>query len=81
MTLDGRVEADASIMNGSNLVYGACGAVPRVKNPICLAYDIYEKQLDPLPLGMYIVWYFIGGWDLIDKKENNEKNCFPYFET
>ncbi|CAG9769640.1 unnamed protein product [Ceutorhynchus assimilis] len=52
LTLDGTVEGDASVMNGENLMFGACGAVRKIKNPICLAYDIYQKQLEPLPLGL-----------------------------
>lgn len=39
-------------MDGTTLLSGGCGAVPKVKNPICLAYDIYQKQLTELPLGL-----------------------------
>ncbi|KAL1500866.1 hypothetical protein ABEB36_006291 [Hypothenemus hampei] len=52
LTLEGLVEADASTMNGENLVFGACGAVRNVKNPICLAYNINQEQLKTLPLGL-----------------------------
>ncbi|XP_030765987.1 threonine aspartase 1 [Sitophilus oryzae] len=52
LTLEGYVECDASIMNGENLKFGACGAVRKVKNPIVLAHDIYEKQSTTLPLGL-----------------------------
>ncbi|XP_048516963.1 threonine aspartase 1 isoform X2 [Dendroctonus ponderosae] len=52
LTLDGTVEGDASVMNGENLLFAACGAVRRIKNPICLAYDIYQRQLEPTPLGL-----------------------------
>lgn len=52
LTLDGTVECDASIMNGKNLLFGACGAVRKIKNPISLAYDINQKQMDQMPLGL-----------------------------
>ncbi|KAJ3641214.1 hypothetical protein Zmor_027729 [Zophobas morio] len=52
LTMDGRVEGDASVMDGRTLIYGGCGAVRNVKNPIHLAYDICVKQLTPLPLGL-----------------------------
>lgn len=52
LTLQGYVEGDASIMNGKTLIYGGCGAVRKVKNPIELAYDICIKQSDDLPLGL-----------------------------
>lgn len=55
LTLEGNIECDASVMNGENLIFGACGAVRRVKNPICLAHDIYKRQLLPLPLGKFIL--------------------------
>ncbi|RZF33798.1 hypothetical protein LSTR_LSTR013686 [Laodelphax striatellus] len=51
LTLDGRVECDASVMDGSNLQFGACGAVTRVKNPVLLAQTLCKKQLEPLSLG------------------------------
>lgn len=52
LTLDGTVEGDASIMNGKNLIFGACGAVRKIKNPISLAYNISQKQLGIMPLGL-----------------------------
>ncbi|XP_050314263.1 threonine aspartase 1 [Anthonomus grandis grandis] len=60
LTLDGRVEDEASIMNGSNLVFGACGVVSQAKNPICLAYDIYRRQLTPQALGLAPVSLLVG---------------------
>ncbi|XP_066256948.1 threonine aspartase 1 [Euwallacea similis] len=60
LTLDGTVEGDASIMNGENLVFGACGAVRKVKNPISLAFDIYQKQFDPMPLGLVAPSLMVG---------------------
>lgn len=44
LTWDGKIECDASIMDGSNLQYGACTNVSNVKNPIQLARNICEKQ-------------------------------------
>lgn len=46
------MENDASIMDGKTLLYGGCGAVQKVKNPIELAYDICIKQSHDLPLGL-----------------------------
>lgn len=39
-------------MDGSTLLYGGCGAVKKVKNPIELAHDICIKQCHGLPLGL-----------------------------
>lgn len=52
LTMQGIVETDASIMDGKTLLYGGCGAVQKVKNPIELAYDICIKQNSDLPLGL-----------------------------
>lgn len=52
LTINGIVETDASIMDGTTLHYGGCGAVRKVKNPIELAYDICDKQRTKLPLGL-----------------------------
>ncbi|XP_005181785.1 threonine aspartase 1 [Musca domestica] len=41
---DGYVQCDASIMNGSNLHFGACTNVSTVKNPIQLARMLCEGQ-------------------------------------
>ncbi|XP_039288122.1 threonine aspartase 1 isoform X2 [Nilaparvata lugens] len=51
LTWDGRVECDASVMDGSNLQFGACAAVSKVKNPVLLAQTLCKKQLEPLSLG------------------------------
>ena len=42
LNLDGRVECDAIVMNGSTLRSGAAAALQRVKNPIQLARKIFE---------------------------------------
>ncbi|KAF8894041.1 nucleophile aminohydrolase [Infundibulicybe gibba] len=42
LTLDGRVECDAAIMDGSSGGFGSAGAVAGVKNPITLARVVLE---------------------------------------
>jgi len=44
LTLNGTVECDASIMDGSNLQFGAVGAVSGIKNPVLLAKRLCEQQ-------------------------------------
>jgi L-asparaginase / beta-aspartyl-peptidase len=43
LTLDGRVECDAIVMNGSTLRAGAASTLQRVKNPIRVARKILES--------------------------------------
>lgn len=38
----GKIQLDASIMNGANLAAGAVAAVSRLKNPICLARHVLD---------------------------------------
>lgn len=52
MYLTGKVECDASVMDGHTLRHGAVGAVPGVKNPVLLARQILEAQSHPLPGGL-----------------------------
>ncbi|CAH0552575.1 unnamed protein product [Brassicogethes aeneus] len=52
LSTNGVIELDASVMDGRELVYGGCGAIRKIKNPIELAYDICVKQSKPLPLGL-----------------------------
>eukprot|EP01025_Chloroclados_australasicus_P055942 TRINITY_DN6868_c0_g1_i1.p1 TRINITY_DN6868_c0_g1~~TRINITY_DN6868_c0_g1_i1.p1 ORF type:complete len:416 (-),score=52.93 TRINITY_DN6868_c0_g1_i1:549-1727(-) len=47
LTLDGHVECDASIMDGSGL-FGAVGAVRGVKNTIQLSYKLLQESVKPL---------------------------------
>lgn len=57
LTLDGMVECDASVMDGSSLLYGSCGAVSGIKNPVKLAKLICDKQrINQLPLGRIPPW-------------------------
>jgi taspase (threonine aspartase 1) len=44
LTYDGNVECDASVMDGSNLQYGAVGAITGVKNPIEVANYLCRFQ-------------------------------------
>lgn len=44
LTLDGTVECDASVMDGSSLQFGAVGAVSGIKNPVLLAKRLCEQQ-------------------------------------
>ncbi|XP_044261710.1 threonine aspartase 1 [Tribolium madens] len=60
LTNEGTVETDASIMDGRTLIYGGCGALKNVKNPIELAYDICVKQLEPLPFGLIPPSFLVG---------------------
>lgn len=46
------METDAAIMDGKTLLYGGCGAIQNVKNPIELAYDICIKQTETQPMGL-----------------------------
>lgn len=48
----GKVECDASVMDGHTLRHGAVGAVPGVKNPVLLARQILDAQSHPLPGGL-----------------------------
>lgn len=52
LTLEGKVECDASVMDGKTLLFGAVGALSGVKNPVQVAHRLVEdQQLGPLPLG------------------------------
>ncbi|CAO3573957.1 unnamed protein product [Mortierella alpina] len=52
LNLDGHVECDASIMNGTTLGFGSVGAVSEFKNPISVAARILEESdKGPLSLG------------------------------
>ncbi|XP_068086108.1 threonine aspartase 1 isoform X2 [Anabrus simplex] len=60
LTWDGRVECDASVMDGENLVHGAIGAVPGVKNPVFLARHLCLKQNARLALGRVPPSFLVG---------------------
>ena len=43
LTIDGQIEMDASIMDGSNLKTGAVAAIRNVANPIQVARLVMDK--------------------------------------
>ncbi|KAH6695808.1 threonine aspartase [Plectosphaerella plurivora] len=49
LSIDGTVECDATIVDYLGRS-GACGAVPNIRNPICLAKLILDKSTQPLTL-------------------------------
>lgn len=51
LTLNGTVECDASVMDGSSLQFGAVGAVSGIKNPVLLAKRLCEQQSIKFPYG------------------------------
>jgi L-asparaginase / beta-aspartyl-peptidase len=51
LTLDGRVQLDAIIMDGSTLKAGAVAAVERIRNPIRLARCVLEKSQHMMLVG------------------------------
>lgn len=51
LTWDGKIECEASIMDGLTLQYGACTNVNNIKNPIKLAKMLCEKQSSLLKFG------------------------------
>ena len=44
LTFDGKVECDASVMDGSTLNFGAVGAISGVKNPVDVAKHLCQQQ-------------------------------------
>lgn len=52
LTYDGEVECDASVMDGTTLTFGGCGAVSKLQNPIELAYTICINQRKQSPIGL-----------------------------
>jgi beta-aspartyl-peptidase (threonine type) len=51
LTDDGRIEMDASVMQGTTLAAGAVGAVERVKNPVLLARAVMDDGRHVLLVG------------------------------
>lgn len=56
-TSDGRVEMDASIMEGSRLSAGAVGAVERIQNPIRLARAVMDDTRHLLLVGPHALQF------------------------
>ncbi|XP_066956202.1 threonine aspartase 1 [Macrobrachium rosenbergii] len=77
LTADGRVECDASIMDGRTLRHGAVGAVPGVRNPILLARQILEAQSQPLPGGLVPPSFLAGSGAQVWAASNNVETCEP----
>lgn len=51
LTVNGTVECDASVMDGTNLQFGAIGAVSGIKNPVFLAKRLCEQQSKKIGYG------------------------------
>ncbi|XP_014486523.1 PREDICTED: threonine aspartase 1-like isoform X1 [Dinoponera quadriceps] len=60
LTLNGTVECDASVMDGSSLQFGAVGAVSGIKNPILLAKRLCEQQSIKFPYGRIPPSFLVG---------------------
>ena len=57
---NGFVECDASLMDGSDLKWGAVGALQGIKNPIKAAECVLRGQLNELPLGLISPTILVG---------------------
>ncbi|EFN89863.1 Threonine aspartase 1 [Harpegnathos saltator] len=60
LTLNGTVECDASVMDGSSLQFGAVGAVSGIKNPVLLAKRLCEQQSIKFPYGRIPPSFLVG---------------------
>ncbi|KAK4883257.1 hypothetical protein RN001_006576 [Aquatica leii] len=90
LTTKGQVEGDAAIMDGKTLLYGGCGAIQKVKNPIELAYDICIKQEEALPMGLVPPSLLVGeggfhhaksaGLEIVKNKELISAKAFRQFK-
>ncbi|XP_037930346.1 threonine aspartase 1-like [Teleopsis dalmanni] len=91
---DGRVQCDASIMNGANLQFGACTDVSNVKNPIQLARVICDGQSRLLSMDRLPPMIMAGtgaeqfaeemGCDIIDPKDlisSKAKFAYNHYKT
>lgn len=52
LTTDGKVECDASLMEGQNMHFGAVGAASGIKNPISAARSLCQFQSIKREFGM-----------------------------
>jgi len=61
LTESGTLEMDAGIMDGKNLLFGAVGAISRIKNPIRVARKLVDEQAKGLlPLGRVPPGFLVG---------------------
>lgn len=60
LTLEGTVECDASVMDGTTLQFGAVGAVSGIKNPILLAKRLCEHQAVKIAYGRIPPSFLVG---------------------
>ncbi|CAH0393496.1 unnamed protein product [Bemisia tabaci] len=77
LSFTGRVECDASIMDGQTMNVGSVGAVPGVQNPILLAKRICEKQQQKLPCGLVPPSFLVGKGAYLWAKTNDIKTVEP----
>ncbi|XP_055332959.1 threonine aspartase 1-like isoform X1 [Paramacrobiotus metropolitanus] len=81
LTRDGTVECDASVMESSNNLFGACGAVKGVKNPVLLAREILHQQMSPRD-GLVAPMIFVGdGAVQFAKSQNVETVDLSFHQT
>lgn len=52
LSLKGTVECDASLMNGSSLLWAGVGSLPNIKNPIVIAKGLYDSQKEETVCGL-----------------------------
>ncbi|KAJ3344345.1 exosome non-catalytic core subunit rrp40 [Gonapodya sp. JEL0774] len=82
LTLDGRVECDASVMCGKSGAFGALGAVPGVKNPVLGAHVLMAQdaagalpggRVPPMLLAGKGAWRFCkdAGLQVFEKTKSN----------
>ena len=61
LTESGTVEMDAGLMDGNSLLFGAVGAITKIKNPILVAKKLVEEQKKGLlPLGRVPPGFLVG---------------------
>jgi len=61
LTESGTLEMDAGLMDGSNLLFGAVGAITEIKNPIRVARKLVDEQARGLlPLGRVPPGFLVG---------------------
>ncbi|XP_046613467.1 threonine aspartase 1 isoform X2 [Neodiprion virginianus] len=60
LTIEGKVECDASVMDGSTLQFGAVGAVGGIKNPVAAAKLLCNQQSGNLTHGRIFPSFLVG---------------------